>query len=76
MWYKFFAHNQQAVYGYGSEAKAAQYVARLNQGRDVNVYGYEALADNDAEASRMAGLADIAAEGVDLAEELADAAAD
>ncbi len=45
--YKFTAYNSQALYGYGTEAEAEAYANYLNRDREINVYGYEAMADED-----------------------------
>lgn len=76
MWYKFAAHNSQAVYGYGSHDQAEQFAQHLNRNRETNVYAAEPLADDDAEATRLAGggLVDITAGGVNLDEALAEIA--
>jgi len=72
MWYKFSGHNLQAVYGFGTRAQADAYAAYLNRDRGANMYGHQPLAEDDAEATRLAGggLVDITVEGVNLTEEL------
>ena len=49
-WVEFAAYNQERQYGYGTADEAEQYVDMLNEGRDINLYGWEfvdmkALAD-------------------------------
>lgn len=71
-WWKFSGANLQAVYGNGTRAQAEEYARYLNRNRDINLYGVEAIGEDDAEATRNAGggLVDIAAEGVMLDAEI------
>lgn len=50
MWYAFGAYNSETLYGWTRDpevAKAA--LARLNQGREINLYGMEELGDDTDE---------------------------
>lgn len=47
-WWVFTAYNSQAHYGFGTEAEADAYSDILNRKREINVYGYEAVEDEDA----------------------------
>lgn len=46
-WYEFTAYNSEAIYGYGTEAEAAEYCERLNKDRDINVYSYDVAPGSD-----------------------------
>lgn len=74
-WWKIGGRNQQAVYGYGSEAEANAYRDYLNRGKEIDLRDCEYLADDDDAATKMAGVSDITAEGVNLDEALAEIAA-
>lgn len=70
-WWMIGGGNQQAAYGYGSEAEADAYRDYLNRGKEINLRHCEYLADDDDAATKMAGVSDITAEGIDLCEALA-----
>ena len=71
-WWTLKARNAQTRYAYGTEAQANEWCDRLNQGRVVNQYAPEYLADDDDAAAMTNQTADNLRErGVDLDAELA-----
>lgn len=48
-WYEFTAYNSEAIYGYGTEKEAEQYCDKLNEGREINVYGYSIAEGEDSD---------------------------
>ena len=44
-WWQFGGSNLQAEYGYGTEAQAEAYRARLNAQREINCYERELVED-------------------------------
>lgn len=50
--YKFSAYNTQAMYGWGDDTEAAAYCDFLNIGREINVYSYSEITDEDEIAKR------------------------
>jgi len=48
-WFEFGASNEQARYGYGTQAEADKYLDILNEKRVVNVYWADPLDDYHAE---------------------------
>lgn len=47
-WYAFRAYNTQNVYAFGTEKQAERYADKLNENRDINVYGAYRLTDEEA----------------------------
>lgn len=56
--YKFTAYNSQALYGWGNEAEADAYATHLNRDREINVYGFAEVVDEDEVAKLDAGYGD------------------
>lgn len=69
--YKFSAWNTQAMYGWGDDDEAAKYCEFLNRSREINVYAFEEITDEDQIAEH-----DGNGEGVNLADELQEIAND
>ena len=68
--FKFSAYNTQAMYGWGDAAEADAYCDHLNRDREINVYSYTEITDEDEIAKRDG-------DGVNLQDalqEIADAA--
>jgi hypothetical protein len=63
--YVFTAYNTQAMYGWGKEADAEAYCAFLNLNREINVFSWQEVTDEEEVALR-----DRNAEGVNLSDEL------
>ncbi len=61
--YKFSAYNTQAVYGWGDDREADAYCDYLNKSREINVYSWTEIADEDEIAKRDG-------DGVNLQDEL------
>lgn len=65
--FKFSAYNSQALYGWGDENEADAYCDHLNRNREINVYSFAEVTDEDEIAKR-----DDNAEGVNLADALVE----
>lgn len=52
-WYAFKAYNSQTHYGYGTEEEAERYTQKLNENREINVYGAYQLSDEEAAEKRL-----------------------
>lgn len=63
--YKFAAYNTQAQYGWGDETEADAYCDHLNRNREINVYSFAEITDEDEIAEHESN-----SEGVNLADEL------
>ena len=49
MWYKFTAYNSQTLYGWTDDQRIADAACdRLNHGREIDLYGYRTLTDEEA----------------------------
>lgn len=67
--YKFTAYNTQAMYGWGDDQEADAYCEHLNRNREINVYSWTEITDED-EINRH----DKGGEGVNLADALQEIA--
>ena len=48
MWYAFKAFNSTTLYGYTHDTAIAEaYCDRLNRNRDINVYSFQTVTDNN-----------------------------
>lgn len=54
-WWKIGGSNLQAQYGYGTQAQADAFAARLNKGREINFYSATEVDDQDKIKSLDAG---------------------
>jgi hypothetical protein len=45
--YKLTAYNAEAIYVFGTESEARDYLESLNADREVNHYEYESLSDSE-----------------------------
>jgi hypothetical protein len=46
-WFGFYAFNSQTAYGYGTYDEADSYCDFLNRDREINVYHFEEIKDDE-----------------------------